>query len=59
MSAAADLRERQAINESLAQLRRGYPPSRVAQSLEDAHAAIEDLRHPETGRRELTSTTYP
>jgi hypothetical protein len=48
MSAEADLRERQAINESLAQLRRGCPPSRVAQSLEDAHAAIEDLRHLDT-----------
>jgi hypothetical protein len=52
MSVESDLRERQAIKESLAQLRRGCTPSRVAQSLEDAHAAIEDLRTstPKPGR---------
>lgn len=44
MSAEADLRERQAINEGHALLDRGAPPERVAAMLEDAHHAIEDLR---------------
>lgn len=44
---AADLRERQAIDEGHALLDHGTPPWRVALMLEDALVAIEDLRRDE------------